>query len=217
LVPVTIAIRRGGNRARNARFRPSAQNNAESIMVNPVRQKAIEGIREGDTFIHSRRFTRNDTEHFGDLTRDYNPVHYDSRWTDAKGFRGLICHGLIVGSMICEIGGQIGWLATGMNFKFLRPVYMGDTITCRMQITAIGNRGRAEADALFTNEAGETVGRAQLSGRIPIGKEKDILERIVAEGDPTNRLHECRAYSILTRDVDNSRTQAETQPLCDDN
>lgn len=186
-------------------------------MSNPIRHKAIEGIREGDTFVHTRRFTRKDTENFGDLTRDYNPVHYDLRWTEVKGFRGLICHGLIVGSMICEIGGQIGWLATGMNFKFLRPVYMGDTITCRMQITAIGSRGRAEADALFTNETGETVGRAQLSGRIPIGKEKNILKQMLAEGDPTNRLHGCRAYSILTRDVGNSRTQAETQPLCDDN
>ena len=155
-------------------------------MSNPIRHKAIEGIREGDTFVHTRRFTRKDTENFGDLTRDYNPVHYDLRWTEVKGSRGLICHGLIVGSMICEIGGQIGWLATGMNFKFLRPVYMGDTITCRMQITAIGSRGRAEADALFTNETGETVGRAQLSGRIPIGKEKNILKQMLAEGDPTN-------------------------------
>ncbi len=27
-------------------------------------------------------------------------------------------HGLLVGSMLTEIGGQLGWLATEMDFKF---------------------------------------------------------------------------------------------------
>jgi acyl dehydratase len=66
-----------------------------------------------------------ETETFGDLTRDYNPVHYDHRWVRGKGYKDLICHGLLVGSMICEFGGQVGWLATGMNFKFTRAVYPG--------------------------------------------------------------------------------------------
>jgi acyl dehydratase len=171
-------------------------------MPNPVRQKAIDGLYKGDTFVHTRRFSQKETEEFGDLTRDYNPVHYDPRWTTAKGFGGLICHGLIVGSMICEIGGQIGWLATGMDFKFIRPVYMGDTITCRMQITTVGARGRAEADAVFTNQDGETVCRARLTGRVPMKKEKNILKQMVAEGDPTNKLSASRSYSIHTEEQD---------------
>lgn len=31
----------------------------------------------------------------------------------------MICHGLLVGGMICEFGGQVGWLASGMDFKVL--------------------------------------------------------------------------------------------------
>ena len=100
-------------------------------MTNPIRQKAIEGLKERASFTYSRSFTQKETEIFGDLTRDYNPVHYDLRWVEAKGFKGLICHGLIVGSMICEFGGQVGWLATGMNFKFIKPVYFGDMITMK--------------------------------------------------------------------------------------
>ena len=82
-------------------------------MINPMRQRCIDGLKVGDTLSFSRTFTQADTEQFGELTRDYNPVHYDERWASAKGFKGLICHGLLVGSMICEIGGQIGWLASG--------------------------------------------------------------------------------------------------------
>jgi 3-hydroxybutyryl-CoA dehydratase len=155
---------------------------------NPIRQKTIAGLREGDTFTLTRAFTREETEQFGDLTRDYNPVHYDRRWADAKGFPGLICHGLLVGSMICEAGGQIGWLASGMQFRFTKPVYFGDTITCRFTIESIEDNGRAEADAVFTNQDGLQVCRARLTGRVPLASERSVLSAMVAEGDPTNRL-----------------------------
>jgi acyl dehydratase len=162
--------------------------NQESVMPNPIRQHAIEGLKKGDSFAYSRTFTQEETEIFGDITRDYNPVHYDLRWTEAKGFKGLVCHGLIVGSMICEFGGQVGWLATGMNFKFIRPVYFKDTITCRITITGIEDSGRATAEAIFTNDAGEQVCYAYLTGRVPLDTEREILRKMVAEGDPTNKL-----------------------------
>ena len=153
-----------------------------------MRQQAIEGLKENDSFTYSRTFSQEETKDFGDITRDYNPVHYDLRWTEAKGFKGLICHGLIVGSMVCEFGGQVGWLATGMNFKFITPVYFGDTITCTVTITNIENSGRAEAESIFTNETGEQVGYAHLKGRLPLDHERAILKLMVDEGDPTNRL-----------------------------
>ena len=157
-------------------------------MPNLIRQRAIEGLKVNDSFKYSRTFTHEETEYFGDITRDYNPVHYDFRWVEAKGFKGLICHGLIVGSMICEFGGQVGWLATGMNFKFIKPVYFGDTITCSIMITKIEESGRAEAEVFFVNQVGDQVCYAHLTGRVPLDHEKDILERIVYEGDPTNKL-----------------------------
>jgi 3-hydroxybutyryl-CoA dehydratase len=165
-------------------------------MANPVRQKCIQGLEEGNVFTFERTFTRDDTEAFGDLTRDYNPVHYDTRWTESKGFNGLICHGLLVGSMLCEFGGQVGWLATGMNFNFIRPVYFGDTITCVITITRIEANGRSEAEALFTNETGEMVCRADFSGRLPLSGDQGILKQMTDEGDPTNKLHKKTAYRI---------------------
>lgn len=157
-------------------------------MPNPMRVNVVQGIQPGDSFSYTRSFTRDETNAFGDLTRDYNPVHYDSRWTDLKGFKGLICHGLLVGSMICEFGGQAGWLATGMNFKFIKPVYFGDTIRCTITITRIDEDGRAEAEAHFTNQEAEQVCYAHLTGRLPVKQERNLLEQMINEKDPTNRL-----------------------------
>jgi acyl dehydratase len=157
-------------------------------MANPIRKSAVEGLREGDSFSYKRTFTRQETMWFGDLTRDYNPVHYDSRWASVKGFKGAICHGLLIGSMICEFGGQVGWLASGMNFKFIKPVYFDDTVQCTITITRLEESGRAEAEAFFDNQNGERVCQAHLKGRLPLAPERRLLKQMLNEGDPTNKL-----------------------------
>jgi 3-hydroxybutyryl-CoA dehydratase len=152
-----------------------------------IRKKAIAGLKRGDTFAISRTFTEQDTIAFGDLSRDYNPVHFDHRFAEVKNFYGRICHGLLVASMLTEIGGQIGWLASGMNFQFKKPVYFGDTIECCFIITELDDRNRAKAEAVFKNQQDEIVLEAYLTGIIPDLPEKRVMEFMLAEGDPTNK------------------------------
>ncbi len=156
--------------------------------MSAIRRRTIEGLRPGDTFTVSRTFTEELTRAFGELSRDHNPVHDDPRFAAAKGFPGLICHGLLVGSLLTEVGGQIGWLATGMEFRFLKPVYFGDTVTCRFELLDVDDRGRARARAVFSNQDGATVVEATLSGRLPGDAQRAVLAAMVAEGDPTNPL-----------------------------
>ena len=125
--------------------------------MSHIRKKAIEGLKIGDTFSVSRTFSEQDVMQFAEISRDYNPVHYDERFARVKNFDGRICHGLLVASLVTEIGGQIGWLASGMAFKFKQPVYFGETIQCEFTITELDERGRAKAEAVFTNERNETV------------------------------------------------------------
>jgi len=153
-----------------------------------LRKFASKGLKKGDTFSYSRTFTREDTLLFGDMTKDYNPVHYDEGWTEAKGFKGLICHGLLVGSMICEFGGQVGWLATGMDFKFIKPVYFEDKVKCIVTITNIEENGRAAAKAEFFNQNNQQVCAAEMTGRLPMDDEQQYLKKMMANGDPTNKL-----------------------------
>jgi 3-hydroxybutyryl-CoA dehydratase len=152
-----------------------------------IRKKAIAGMKQGDSFAISRTFTEQDTIAFADISRDYNPVHFDHRFAKVKNFHGRICHGLLVASMLTEIGGQIGWLASGMNFRFKKPVYFGDTIECRFIITDLDNRNRAKAEAVFKNQHDDIVIEAYLTGNIPDFPEKRVMELMMAEGDPTNK------------------------------
>ena len=157
------------------------------MTMSTIRQKAIAGLKVGDTFQVKRMFTESDVTAFARISRDYNPIHFEKRFSEVKGMKDRICHGLLVAGMVTEIGGQIGWLASGMNFRFKRPVYFGDTVKCSLTITAVDSTNRAEAEAVFYNQHGVCVLQGIITGVIPGAQERAVLKAMVAEGDPTNR------------------------------
>lgn len=150
------------------------------------RERAAEGLQVGDSFRTSRTFEGDDVIRFAQISRDYNPVHFDARFAKARNLNAPICHGLLVASLVTEIGGQIGWLASAMNFRFKGPVYIGETITCSWVITAIDPKGRANASVTLTKEDGVTVIEAEISGIVPGVEERKALNQMLSEGDPTN-------------------------------
>lgn len=148
------------------------------MSLSPIRKRAVDGLKAGDNFTVWRTFGEEDIRRFADISRDYNPVHFDERFAAAKHFQGRICHGLLVGTLLTEIGGQIGWLASGMQFAFRKPVYPGQTVRCDFKLTEVDEKGRARAEALFTNGSGEIVLEAVLTGILPGSEEKRIMKRM---------------------------------------
>jgi len=147
--------------------------------MSQIRNQTIQGLTVGETFTVSRQFTEQDMITFADITRDYNPFHFDERFAEAKNLKGRICHGLLVASLLTEIGGQIGWLASEMNFRFKKPVYFGDTIECLLTITKIDGQNRARAGVIYRNQDGTVVLEAELAGILPGDRERKILSNCI--------------------------------------
>jgi 3-hydroxybutyryl-CoA dehydratase len=160
--------------------------------MTSMRVKALKGIHIGDQFSVTRTFTEQDAIDFARASRDYNPVHFEERFVEAKNFKGRICHGLLVGSLLTEIGGQLGWLATEMRFKFRKPVYFGDTITCKLTINRINAKGLVEAGAVFTTSDGTVILEAVVKGNLPGEPEREVMKMMIEEGDPTNLIAKTR-------------------------
>jgi 3-hydroxybutyryl-CoA dehydratase len=154
--------------------------------VAGLRERAAEGLQVGDSFRTTRTFTDDDVSLFAQISRDYNPIHFDARFAKTRNFPAPICHGLLAASLATEIGGQIGWLASAMNFRFKGPVYIGETITCNWVITAIDQKGRAKASVTITKEDGVTVIEAEIGGIVPGLEARKVLSQMLSEGDPTN-------------------------------
>ncbi len=149
--------------------------------MSTIRSQAIEGLKVGDTFSISRTFSNQEVMAFADLSRDYNPVHFDERFARVR-FNSCICHALLAASLLTEIGGQIGWLGSGMSYAFKKPIYVGDTITCEFTITEIDERDRATAAVSFRNQHDHMVIEATLTGVLPNDEERRVMAAMVDEG-----------------------------------
>ena len=156
--------------------------------MKTMRERAADGLKVGDVFHTSRTFTREEVDLFAKISGDYNPVHFDAEFAQSRNFSAPICHGLLTASLLTEIGGQIGWLASNMNFQFKRPVYPEQTVTCEWTITAIDERARAQALVVMTNEAGEVVLTAEVGGVVSGEQQRALLKKIIAAGDQHNPL-----------------------------
>ena len=62
--------------------------------MSNIRKKTIQGLKVGDSFTVEREFNETDMLSFSTITRDYNPVHFDQRFSNLKNFNDRICHGL---------------------------------------------------------------------------------------------------------------------------
>ncbi len=110
----------------------------------------------------SHTFTQKETETMAKLIGDHNPFHYEGEFVKKTRFKRPIVHGLLVGGMISHFGGDLfpgpGCLAEEISFKFLKPVYFGDTIHAIAEIIKIEKEEkRLTFSMLCYNENQEVV------------------------------------------------------------
>lgn len=73
-----------------------------------------------------------------------------------------------------------------MNFAFKHPVYAGEQMTCHWLIVDIDPRGHAKAEVTILNADGITVLQATTSGGLPRPEERECLQQLLRDGDPSN-------------------------------
>ena len=115
---------------------------------------------EGTVISYERTFTREDVEAFADLSGDRG-AHHEEPDEDGR----LVVHGLLTATLPTKIGGDLDMLARESTFRFHRPVYTGQRITCETTLEeVVHGDGRADVDVGLSchNEAGDLV----LSGSV---------------------------------------------------
>ncbi len=86
----------------------------------------------GDNISWQRTFTEDEIRLFGKLSGDEGAHHIR---TDEQG--RMMAQGLFTATLPTKIGGDLNFIARDMSFQFLRPVYAGDSIECKVTITGL--------------------------------------------------------------------------------
>jgi acyl dehydratase len=116
-----------------------------------------------------RTITESDIVTFAGLSADYNQIHTDAVYSATAGFGARVAHGMLVASIVSGLAVLTGILeGTIMAFreilewKFSKPVFIGDTVHAILEVTdtkpagRLGG-GRVEIKVTVKNQNGETV------------------------------------------------------------
>lgn len=127
----------------------------EDYVVGAARQTLGRTITEADIVLHAGQ------------TGDFFPHHMDAAWCATQPFGQRIAHGTLVFSVaIGMTAGTINPRAMSYGhdrLRFVQPVFIGDTIQVRTEISACRDHPRraeygiAVEDVTVTNQRGETV------------------------------------------------------------
>lgn len=89
----------------------------------------------------SKTITEHDVYSFAGITGDFNSVHVNRVAAEQSMFGGQIAHGMLTASFISTVLGMYmpgpGTIYLSQNIKFLKPVFIGDTVLAQVEIVDI--------------------------------------------------------------------------------
>jgi len=117
----------------------------------------------------ARTITESDVVQFSGLTGDYNPIHTDAEFAADTRYGQRIVHGLFGVSVCIGLMSRIGIFEGSAvallgvdEWRFRAPIFIGDTVRCRIQIlgkrlTSGGETGVVQRRFELLNQRGDIV------------------------------------------------------------
>lgn len=124
--------------------------------------KTIDNIQLGDSASFTKTVTESDINLYAGISGDFNPAHIDAEHAKSSMFGQRIAHGMLSAGFISNVlGNQLpgpGTIYMGQELRFVRPVYIGDTVTATVTVSErIPEKNRLKLDTVVTNQRGEPV------------------------------------------------------------
>ncbi len=103
---------------------------------------SVLGVKVGDTASFEKTVTEEDIVSFANATGDQQPLHLDDAHAAKTRFKRRIAHGMLSAGLIsAALGIKLAPHATvvylSQTLRFLRPVFPGDTVTAKLEVTAV--------------------------------------------------------------------------------
>jgi 3-hydroxybutyryl-CoA dehydratase len=132
----------------------------------------IDQLSIGDAKESRKTVSETDVYLFAGISGDFNPMHVDAEYAKTTPFGARVAHGpltlaLCAGILGTELPG-LGTVAVSNHIEYQRPVYIGDTITVRVEVAALEpERNRATMAITWRNQDGDQVAEGAMVVKPP--------------------------------------------------
>jgi 3-hydroxybutyryl-CoA dehydratase len=125
-------------------------------------EKRYDEFRVGDTTTFSKTVTEADILLFAAVSGDNYPLHMDAEYAKTTRFAQRAAHGMLTASLLSTVNGLMlqkpGGIYVEQSVRFRRPVFIGDTLTARAEVTElITAKRRLRVRTTIVNQHGKTV------------------------------------------------------------
>ena len=88
-----------------------------------------------------KKLDKQTVEAFASVSEDYNPIHLDEGFAKTTQFERPIVHGMLASSLISGLLASkvpgAGSIYLGQSLKFLRPIFVGETVTAKVEVISV--------------------------------------------------------------------------------
>jgi 3-hydroxybutyryl-CoA dehydratase len=122
----------------------------------------MEDVAVGDVAEVTYTVTTETIREFVTASGDDNPIHSDASFAAGTRFGRVIAPGMLTGSFVSSVIGTRlpgpGTIYLSQNFRFLRPVFIGDCVTARVEVVErVAERNRLRLRTTCVNQGGELL------------------------------------------------------------
>ena len=121
-------------------------------------------VSVGQKITFSKTVTDEDLVAMAQVSGDTNPLHLEDGYAEKTRFGKRIAHGVLAASFISAAIGIVlpapdeTAVYLSQNLRFMRPVFIGDTITAELEVTAVDQeRRRVNLNTRCVNQNQEEI------------------------------------------------------------
>jgi 3-hydroxybutyryl-CoA dehydratase len=127
----------------------------------PTTYRTRKTIQVGDQGTFEKTITEADVFGFAEACGDFNPLHIDEEYARRSRFGHRVAHGILMAGIISTVLGSelpgVGTIFVELHIRFLKPVFLGDTVTATATVMEIINPKRIRLFVACLNQKGEDV------------------------------------------------------------
>ncbi|MFI3169038.1 MAG: MaoC family dehydratase [Faecalibacterium sp.] len=133
-------------------------------MEHLLRHYTLDALSVGMTEQFKMEITEPMMTQFFAITGDCSPIHVNAAYAAKRGYGGCVVYGMLSASMVSTLAGVYlpgeHCLLHQVNSKFVKPVFVGDTLTITGKISEINETfSTITVKFTITNQHGKKVTR----------------------------------------------------------
>lgn len=122
----------------------------------------MKDVAVGDVAEVTFTVTAETIREFVTASGDDNPIHSDAAFAAGTRFGRVIAPGMLTGSFVSSVIGTRlpgpGTIYLSQSFRFMRPVYIGDRVTARVEVAErVAERNRLRLGTTCVNQDGDLL------------------------------------------------------------